>query len=294
MHHQDNKLTIDDIGKKLGFTPQFLFDMADVASTQYSLFDLPKRAGGIRTICSPNNELKRLQRAILEEILWDYKMPAHVHGCVRGRSIATNARPHINKPLVITIDIKDFFSSVTAPTVRKIYQQSFGCDDKAADLLTTLTTYGNFLPQGAPTSPTLANIAALPLDSSIQAICAEKSIVCAYTRYVDDITISGDNKLALMLGPFYRAVASHGFKANADKLKVGRPSERQKVTGVVVNKKLNPPKKLIRKVRQLLYYCDKFGIEEHCERMDITPVEFLRDLYGLMGYIHMLQPELGE
>lgn len=294
MSHQTSKLNIDDIGKQLGLTPQFLFEAADAASTQYMIFDLPKRAGGLRTICSPKNELKRIQRAILEALLWEFEMPTHVHGCVRGRSIVTNAQPHVNKALVLTLDIKDFFGSVGVELVKMIYQEQFNCDENTADILTKLTTYGNFLPQGAPTSPTLANIAALPLDQSILEICNQNLATFGFSRYVDDITLSGDSKLALLLPEFYLAVKTHGFTANKNKLKVGLPANRQKVTGIIVNKKLSPPKKLVRKIRQQLYYCARFGIEDHCEREGTNPQEFLNQLHGMLGYIRMTEPELAD
>jgi RNA-directed DNA polymerase len=294
MSHQSSKLNIDDIGNKLGLAPQFLFEAAQIASSQYAIFDLPKRSGGLRTICSPKDELKRLQRIILESLLWNFEMPEHVHGCVRGRSIVTNAQPHVNKPLVLTIDLKDFFGSVGIALVNRIFQDDFHCDNKSADTLTALTTYGNFLPQGAPTSPTLANIAALPLDADLLAICNENLSSFGYSRYVDDITISGDSKLAILLPQLYRAVHKHGFTANPDKLRVGRPSNRQKVTGVIVNKKLSAPKKLIRKIRQQLYYCGRFGIEDHCEREGILLEEFCSEINGLIGYIRLTSPEVAD
>lgn len=294
MIHRDSELTIDDISRTLGRTPQFLFAAAEAASSQYSVFDLPKRSGGARTICSPKNDLKRLQREILEEILWTFTMPDYVHGCVRGRSIVSNAQPHVNKPLVLTIDIKDFFGSIKPALVKQIFLEHFQCDEQCAELLTKLTTYGNFLPQGAPTSPTIANIAALPVDHAIIEICQQSSIQFSYTRYVDDITISGDTKLAFLLGPFYRAIADCGFVASPDKLKTGRPSNRQKVTGVIVNKKMSPPKKLIRKLRQQLYYCEKFGILDHCKREDIESEDFLNQINGMLGYIRLTLPEVAD
>ncbi len=122
MTHQKSKLTIDDIGKRLGLTPQFLFEAAKTAETQYELFDLPKKSGGARTICTPKGELKRVQRAILEELLQQFEMPEFVHGCVKGRSIVTNAKPHVDKPLVLKIDIKDFFGSIKPARVLEIYK----------------------------------------------------------------------------------------------------------------------------------------------------------------------------
>jgi RNA-directed DNA polymerase len=294
MAEQQARLTVDNIGDKLGLQPQFLFEAARTAASQYTVFDLPKRAGGYRTICSPKNELKRLQRAILEEILWDFKMPPYLHGCVRGRSIVSNATVHVSKPLVLTIDIRDFFGSIGVDRVFAIYKDCFHCDDSAAEILTSLTTYGNFLPQGAPTSPTLANIAALPLDRAIIKICGREVESFDYTRYVDDITISGDNRLGFLLKAIYTAIEAHHFVANPDKLRVGLPASRQKVTGVIVNKKLSAPKKLIRKIRQQLHFCERYGVEDHCAREGISSEEFYRQISGMLGYIGLMQPETAE
>ena len=221
-------------------------------------------------------------------------MPAYVHGCVRGRSIVSNAKPHVDKPLVLTIDLRDFFGSIKPDLVKRIFREHFQCDEESAEVLTKLTTYGNFLPQGAPTSPTIANIAALPVDLSIMEICEQNSMQFDYTRYVDDITISGDPKLAFLLGAFYRAISNNGFSASPDKLKTGRPSNRQKVTGVIVNKKVSAPKKLIRKIRQQLYYCEKFGLIDHCNQEGLNPEEFLNQINGMLGYIRLMQPEVAD
>lgn len=290
MTHQKSKLTIDDIGKRLGLTPQFLFEAAKTAETQYELFDLPKRSGGARTICTPKGELKRVQRAILEELLQQFEMPDFVHGCVKGRSIVTNAKPHVDKPLVLKIDIKDFFGSIKPVRVLEIYKDIFDCDQKSAVALTALTTYGNFLPQGAPTSPALANLVALPLDRTLLDICEQSGLQYDYTRYVDDITISGDSRLGQLLADFYKAIQHHGFIASPGKLKVSRPCNRQKVTGIIVNKKMAPPKKLIRKIRQQLYYCEKFGLEDHCQKEGIEEEEFLDRINGMLGFIRLTQP----
>lgn len=292
----DAHLSLSDICRELGLEIQFLAELSDVASSLYTTFDLPKRSGGIRTICVPKDKLKRVQRVILDGFLSKLEMPSHVHGCVKGRSIVTNAREHVNKPLVIKIDIANFFGSISFDTVLNIFKSRFNCDDHAAETMTRLTTYGNFLPQGAPTSPILANIAALELDGEIIAICRKNETSCkfSYTRYVDDITISGDRQLAFLLADFYRAVHRCGFRANPKKLRFSGPSVCQKVTGVVVNQKLNAPKKIIRKIRQQLYYCNKYTLEGHCQRKGLTPAVFLDRLYGIIGHVRMTRPEIAD
>jgi RNA-directed DNA polymerase len=290
----ESKLSLSDICQGLGLQPQFLLDLSYKTSSLYITFDRPKRSGGVRTISAPQDELKRIQRLIYDGILSKADLPPYVHGCVKGRSILTNAAGHINKPLVINIDLVNFFGSIRFDRVAEIFRNQFRCDDDAATALARLTTFGDSLPQGAPTSPVIANLSALPLDSDLIEICERnaRSYRYDYSRYVDDITISGGTDLAFLLHDFYTAVHKHGFRANPKKLKVSRPSARQKVTGVIVNQKLNAPKKLIRKLRQQLYYCTKHGFDNHCEQTGVIATRFLHEIKGWLGYARMMRPEL--
>lgn len=292
----DIQLNLGDICAELGLEPQFLLELADKASSLYETFDYPKRRGGYRTISVPNDRLKSIQRVLLAGLFLRVTMPAHVHGCVKGRSIVTNARGHVNKPIVINIDLTDFFGSIRFDTVFEIYRTHLRCDESLANTLARLTTYGGVLPQGAPTSPALANLAALGLDRELIEICDANKGPYAfhYTRYVDDITISGGNDLIFLVDEFYKAIENNGFRANPNKLRIARPNSRQKVTGVIVNQKPNPPKKLVRKIRQEIFYCRKFGLEGHCEKTGYEVEEFLRRLKGLIGYVRMSRPELAD
>jgi len=289
-------LTLVDISNQLGLQPDYLQELSTIASSLYTTFDRLKKSGGVRSISAPKDKLKRVQRLILDGLLATEQLPPYLHGCVKGRSIVTNAEGHIAKPLVLNIDLINFYGAIRYERVVSIFQDTFGCDSNAAEVLTHICVYGNSLPQGAPTSPTLANIAALSLDRELIEICEQnvKHYGYHYSRYVDDITISGGVELAPLLQEFFKAVEKNGFRANTKKLKIARPSERQKVTGIVVNKKLSVPKKLIRKVRQELYYCEKYGIDSHCERKEIAPEKFLMRIRGLIGYIRMTGSELAN
>ncbi len=288
--------TLSDICEELGTTPQFLLNLSESASSLYTTFDRPKRRGGVRTISVPNEKLKTTQRLILHRLLSRVDMPSHLHGCVKGRSIVTNASEHINKPLVMTIDLKNFFNTINFEVVQGIYKRTFDCDDAAAETLARLSTYGNFLPQGAPTSPTLANIAALDMDKAIIEIFNRNFPLLdfSYTRYVDDITISGSREMLLVIEDIYEAIEASGFRANPKKVRIARPCSRQTVTGVIVNEKLNAPKKLIRKLRQQIYYCRKFGLEDHCKKIGARPYLFIEQLRGLIGHVRMMRPELAD
>lgn len=289
-------LSLSDICEELGTNPQFLKNLSRDSRSLYTTYDRPKRRGGVRTISVPHEKLKTTQRLILNRMLCKQELPTYLHGCIKGRSIVTNAMEHVNKPLVLNIDLKNFFNTVSFETVRKIFQENFHCDDEAAETFAQLTTYGNFLPQGAPTSPTLANIAALELDRSIMEVLNENFPLLdfSYTRYVDDITISGGKEMVFILADIYRAIEKNGFRANPRKVSIARPCTRQKVTGVVVNRKLNAPRKLIRKIRQQLHYCKKYGINDHCQKIGVRPYLFIQQMEGLIGHLRMMRPELAD
>lgn len=286
--------TLDQICEELGLRSQFLLELSKRASSLYTTYDIAKRAGGVRTISVPDKGLKSVQRSVLDIIFSRFEMPAHVHGCVKGRSIVTNARGHTDQTLVINIDLKNFFGTIRYETVFEIFKNHFNFDEHSSEIFARLTTYGDCLPQGAPTSPTLANIAALKLDTAILNICNENLApgTFHYSRYVDDISISGGRELGLLIHAFYKSIFDSGFKANTKKLRISRQSDRQKVTGVTVNKKLNPPKKLLRKVRQQVYYCKKFGVAQHCHQVGIDPISFQEKIYGELGMIGMMRPDL--
>ena len=290
------KKNLEYICEELGLVPQFLYELSAVSSGMYKVFDIPKKTGGSRTICVPEERLKGVQRILLDNVISRIGMPEHVHGAVKGRSIATNALGHVGKPLVINIDLTDFFGSIKRKTVYGVFKDVLKFDSKSAEVLTNLTVHGDSLPQGAPTSPALANLAALSLDQELIEICRNKvrNYQFDYTRYIDDITISGDSDLARLVPLFHRAIKKHGFKANPKKLKYARRNSCQKVTGVVVNEKINAPRKLIRKVRQKLHYCEKFGMLDHCLKSEIGVDEFLRELRGLISYIRVSRPELAD
>ncbi len=120
---------------------------------RYSSFTVPKRAGGTRTIHAPDDELKLLQRRILYRVLGGLR----AHAFERGRPIVSNARPHTNKRVVISLDLRDFFPSTEARRVRSCLR-FVGRSRAAAGEITRLTTWEGGLPQGAPTSPRLSNL----------------------------------------------------------------------------------------------------------------------------------------
>lgn len=157
----------------------------------YYRFYIPKSNGGRRLISAPRNDLKMIQRKILGYILERIPIHPSANGFRRERSIITNAENHMAQEIVIKIDAKDFFPSITYQRVKGVYA-NLGYPEKVADALTELTTYKGRLPMGAPTSPYLSNIVAIRLDRRFTNL--SKKMDFRYTRYADDLAFSSKDR----------------------------------------------------------------------------------------------------
>ena len=224
----------------------------------YRYVQLPRRSGPPRVIERPKPRLKALQRRVLHEILdW---IPVHeaAHGFVRGRSAVSHAALHTGRRVVVRLDLEDFFAGVTAGRVFGIFRTA-GYPESVAHTLTGLCTNvvppgesvtGHFrlarrlatphLPQGAPTSPALANLAAFALDRRLTGLAA--ALGARYSRYADDLVLSSDHHLRTPHTTIGEIAAREGFRVNAAKTRVMGRGARQTVTGIVVNAHPNVPR----------------------------------------------------
>jgi RNA-directed DNA polymerase len=241
---------------------------------------LSKRTGGHRLIESPKRTLKQVQRRILREIL--EKVPPHdaAHGFSAGRSILTNARPHVKQAVLVKFDLTNFYPSVTFARVTAIFR-SLGYSREAAIWLARLTTSAlpanmpfvkenpsallpylkRHLPQGAATSPALANLSAYSLDVRLAGLA--RCFGANYTRYADDLTFSGSSRFGTSLRDFIPLVAQivrqERFRLNAAKKKILRSSGKLVVTGVVVNEKINVSRREFDRLKAVLTNCARHG-----------------------------------
>ena len=277
---------------------------------------LPKKSGPPRLIEAPKARLKAIQRRILREIL--DPLPAHdcAHGFVKGRSCMSGAQQHAGEYLVVTADLRDFFLSTPPPRVHAVFR-CLGYPWAVARLLTglctTVTPAGLFdrssaetridwtlarryrtqhLPQGAPTSPALANLCAWRLDCRLNGLA--RRLDARYTRYADDLAFSGDEDFGARVGPFLASVASiakeEGHSLNGKKTRVMRQSGRQRVTGLVVNQHLNTPRSEYEKLKAILYNCRRHGPED--QNRDGHP-DFQAHLNGRVTWIENVNPGRG-
>lgn len=272
------------------------------SGSAYVEFEIPKAKGGTRRIAAPRAALRRAQRKILDEIL--AKVPQHdaAHGFVAGRSTVTNARPHLGAALVVKTDLKDFFPTVHYRRVAGLFT-ALGYGEPVAAALAALTTYRpqledgrvvwpGVLPQGAPTSPALANLACRRLDVRLTKLAAKFG--ATYTRYADDLTFSFAAPPAIAVGRFLWWVdgicQQEGFLEHPGKRKLLRKKTQQRVTGVVVNEALHVPRADRRRFRAILHNCKKQGLPSQAKGRD----DFAAYLAGYAAYVTMVQPELGR
>ena len=244
-----------------------------------------------REIMAPSLKLKRRQRWILENILEKIPLSQYCHGFVRGRSIVTNARGHIGKARILTMDIQDFFPSIKEEQVREVFQ-SAGYSLSAAERLTEICCFQGKLPQGAPSSPYLANLFCRELDEELGEIARKYELI--YTRYADDMTFSGDKELEFLIPLVEDMLRKYGFSINEEKTRIG--NNHKMVTGLLLEENtMKIPKHFKRKLKQEIYYCKKYGVFSHLQNTGETNrVNFREYLYGKAYYIKMVEPKTGE
>lgn len=242
---------------------------------RYITFQIPKKSGKLRDITAPVKELKVIQKKLNTILKLIYKPKYSTYGFVEDRNIITNAEQHLQKRCLLNIDLEDFFPSINFGRVRGLLSAPpYNCNKEIATMIANLCTNNNFLPQGAPTSPILSNMICASLDTSLQKLA--KKYGCTYTRYADDITFSTSHyefpvQLAhfskqehkLLLGDeLLEIIVKQGFKVNDSKTRLRTSGERQEVTGIIVNEKLNIKREYIRQVRAMLHAWEKYGLEK--------------------------------
>jgi RNA-directed DNA polymerase len=259
----------------------------------YYSFPIPKSDGTFRTITAPRSKLKDIQQCIRMELDKHIHWDASLHGGIRRRSIITNARGHVGKQWVANLDVREFFPSITEEMVIEALVR-LGCTSTIAELLAALTTYKGYLPQGAPTSTLLANLVFVPIDRYFQAF--SRRLGLTYTRYIDDITLSGNRDLRPFKDICIRWVEKGGFSVADNKVFFRGRNERQIVTGLIVNDKLRPTPDFVRDLRHDLRNCwpeadgpSLVAAAHHC-----LPDELCKTLWGRINHVRSIDPKRGR
>jgi retron-type reverse transcriptase/predicted amidohydrolase len=251
----------------------------------YKTFEVSKKSGGLREINAPTKEMKFVQRWILDNILYNLKVSDHAHGFIPKKTMYTNAKVHVNKEFVLGIDLKDFFPNIKYKLVERIFK-SAGYTLRIAKDFANLCTYHNKLPQGAPTSPILANLISLNLDQDISKYCISKNL--DYSRYADDITISGSSKMSIHKEKIIKIIEQNGFKVNYEKIRILSKGSRQKVTGLIVNDKISIGRRKKKNLRALVHNILAYGPVGQNKNND----PFFRErIFGHLAFAKSIEPE---
>ncbi len=233
---------------------------------RYNEYSIPKKNGKKRKINSPDNYLKRVQFLInrLFQIVFSDSKNYHSNGFLDGRNILRNAKPHTNKKYVLNIDLKDFFPSIEFRRVKTVLELSpfnlTGDNERISFIIANIVTYKNYLPQGAPTSPIISNIVTQKLDRRITSICNENGI--RYSRYADDLTFSSNRSVFTdeFIQKIIKIINRENFIVNEEKTRIRSSMDRQEVTGLVVNQKVNIKREYLKKTRTILNNWEKGGM----------------------------------
>jgi RNA-directed DNA polymerase len=278
--------------------------------TQYRRFKIPKRTGGARLISAPRQRLKAAQHWVLGSVLEKLDLSEHAHGFRAARSIVTNARPHVGASVVVNVDLRDFFPTVTYRRVKGLFRK-LGYSEEVATLLGLLCTEPDIvqteldgvtyyvaqgtrhLPQGAPTSPAITNLLCRSLDKRLSGFARKHQL--AYTRYADDLTLSApkgaDPPIGGMLAVLHKVARTEGFTIHPDKISIQRQGRRQEVTGVIVNEQLGVDRRTLRRFRAFLFQLEKDGPQGKRWGNGGNPVE---SAVGFANYVFMIDPKRGS
>lgn len=266
----------------------------------YRDYRIKKKTGGFREISAPNPTLKWCQHWIQHNILEHVvnRLPSSVHGFVQNRSIQTNALPHINSEWIINIDLKDYFDSIFQKKVLDFFLQ-LGYEDSVSEFLSNVctkfscVTYQRALPQGAPTSPLLANFLTINLDKDLERLAQKLDM--RYTRYADDITFSGLQKnCPITPRSIEDIIYKHGFRPNKSKTRIRYKGSKMMVTGLTVGNGVHVPKEYRKQIFRELHFAKKYGPFDHCQRVDNDKGYFREWLLGRIMFVRSIDKKSGD
>jgi retron-type reverse transcriptase len=296
-----------DLAKALGISEKELrfFSIHRQAERvrHYVTYTIPKANGGRRLIMAPKRRLKALQRILLAKLVKKLPVSEYAHGYIDDRSVRGGAEPHVGRKVLVQLDLKDFFPTITYGRVRGLFI-ALGYGYPVAAAMAALVTEAERQPveidgvvyyvpvgrrhtvQGAPTSPGLSNCLLLRLDRRLAGLA--KKLKFTYTRYADDLTFSSDSdeRIQQLRHAARRIIGEEGFEVNAAKTRTSRRGRRQRVTGVIVNETLGLSRQDRRKLRAAIHQLSR----DVAARKKIDPAR-VRKIRGKLGYLAMLNPE---
>ncbi|MEG1585099.1 MAG: reverse transcriptase family protein, partial [Anaerovorax sp.] len=273
-----------------------------VKRTSYTEVSIPKKNGETRRLHVPGYRLKYLQRYLLSFFSYG-QISQHAFAYIKGTSLLHHAKKHKNSPMLVKLDIENFFDSISFGQVFYAIHQALSHCPQVSPNHTALSyhftqfcTLEGSLPQGAPTSPMLSNLVFFHIDEALSAYCKARNIT--YTRYCDDLIFSGDFHPAGLIGFARRLLLKNGFTLHEKKTVIAGKGRQQKVTGILVNTRPQADKAYRRKIRQELYFIGKYGIDNHLDFLKrtaaidqgYTEISYLQSLLGRICFVLQIDP----
>lgn len=292
---------LNNLAQVIGIDPAFLEEVTAEGdrSRFYKKHEIPKRkTDEIRTVWEINSpELlaahKSFQRKFEDFVERRAGYPtAETHGYVKGRSTVTNAAIHAGHRFILHVDIQNFFETITADRIEGFFR-SLGISQEISSILSKFLTINNFLPLGLPASPLLANLICRRLDESLKNLADEKAAV--YSRYADDLTFSSDGDLPDKMD-VQGVLTAEGFEMSERKFRRSVRGQSHFVTGLSVSEtKPYIPRRIKHRVRQELYYAQKFGLPEHLRKIRTASLQSaINRIDGTISYINAVEPDLAR
>ncbi|MDX1000854.1 RNA-directed DNA polymerase [Sinorhizobium medicae] len=263
--------------------------------------DIPKknRSRGYRTVWEPlltKSVYKALARRL--DNFFRFALKGYPHDCAfgyrAGRNIRENAFAHTGHRFLLSVDLKDFFPSISREAVFDMFR-SVGVIEEVSDSLARFVTIAGALPLGLPTSPTISNAIAVPIDEALSRLAASTGSV--YTRYSDDMSFSGNAALP-DLSSIADVLAGFGFDIAKSKTRRSTVGQSHYVTGLSISDPVRPhvPKGKKRKLRQELYFANKFGLSEHLRHCGINDEDVVQQevnrLDGMVKFTAHHEPRM--
>lgn len=263
-------------------------ETAQAPEAYYSPF-IKKIGGKSRLIDNPTGILKQLQGRINEKILSQICFPDFVIGGIKGRKPVEHPQRHIKKSVVVTLDVKECFPSVTNKRIFEVWHKDLGCSSEVARLATKLTTTKGHLPLGAPTSNLLANLALLPCINNVVKIAQSYGFsVEGVGQYIDDLAFSGDSLHEDFITDVIRKFFRHGYRIKRSKIKVMRSSNPQIVTKKLVNVRVSLPRQERSRIRSAVHKL------LHMDVADCGYLKECRSVCGRINHLSSFHPGLGK
>lgn len=234
-----DKLRIRDVkhlAKLLQTDPKEVNELCDNISTSpqkyYIQWTKKTKKGKERPMVKIHGRLREILDE-LKNLLQRIKVPAYIHGGIKGKSTITNAKPHMGKPMLVRYDLEKHFPTTSHRKVYAMFRNRQECSPDVSRILTRLSTLNKGLPQGSPTSTLISNLVTLSLSNRLYGLAKTRGAEC--TQYVDDYTFSGKPRLAKYKGKIIQIIAQEGFKCNPSKTMAIPACKEQVTAGIRVN-----------------------------------------------------------